>query len=190
MRHQNERALLRRAMKDGEPGVIVFTREGRVQLATGRSRQWLEEYFGTPLWLTNHLPTTLRYWIKREKALLGRDDGARRPREPLLVEQEGKRLLVWLLSDPDQNLLLLVEQSMTRQPTSLERFGLTRRETEVLRSVAVGGTNTEVAQLLGLSPRTVQKHLEHIYGKLGVETRTAAAVRVHQAVTGTSDGGS
>ena len=41
----------------------------------------------------------------------------------------------------------------------------------------VGKTDAEIAALLGLSPRTVQKHLEHIYIKLGVETRTAAVMR-------------
>lgn len=58
----------------------------------------------------------------------------------------------------------------------LRNEGLTRRETEVLAWVAQGKTNCEVATILGASPRTVQKHLEHIFQKLGVETRTAAAV--------------
>jgi DNA-binding CsgD family transcriptional regulator len=59
----------------------------------------------------------------------------------------------------------------------VERLGLTRRETEVLTWVADGKTNAEIGVILGTSPRTVQKHLEHIFEKLGVETRTAAAVR-------------
>jgi DNA-binding CsgD family transcriptional regulator len=47
--------------------------------------------------------------------------------------------------------------------------------------VAEGKTNAETATILGLSPRTVDKHLEHIYVKLGVETRMAAAARVRAA---------
>lgn len=58
-----------------------------------------------------------------------------------------------------------------------ERLGLTRREAEVLTWVADGKTNTEIGVILATSPRTVQKHLEHIFDKLGVETRTAAATR-------------
>lgn len=54
------------------------------------------------------------------------------------------------------------------------RFQLTEREIEVLRWVACGKTNKDIADILGLSPRTVNKHLEHIYVKLGVETRAAA----------------
>jgi DNA-binding NarL/FixJ family response regulator len=53
--------------------------------------------------------------------------------------------------------------------------GLTRRETEVLAWLAKGKTNRDIGEILGLSPRTVNKHLEHIFQKLGVETRTAAA---------------
>ena len=54
---------------------------------------------------------------------------------------------------------------------------LTPREGEVLCWVARGKTDCEIAALLGLSPRTVGKHLEHVYIKLGVETRTAAVMR-------------
>jgi DNA-binding CsgD family transcriptional regulator len=58
-----------------------------------------------------------------------------------------------------------------------DRLGLTRREVEVLTWVTDGKTNSEIGLILGTSPRTVQKHLEHIFEKLGVEARTAAAAR-------------
>src|SRR5262249_22478676 len=51
---------------------------------------------------------------------------------------------------------------------------LTPREHEILECVAEGGTNSEVARLLGISPDTVRKHLENAYAKLGVHTRTGA----------------
>ena len=54
---------------------------------------------------------------------------------------------------------------------------ITRREREILALVAAGKTNAEIGTILTISGRTVQKHLEHIFEKLGVETRTAAAVR-------------
>ncbi|MDE2181128.1 MAG: helix-turn-helix transcriptional regulator [candidate division NC10 bacterium] len=59
----------------------------------------------------------------------------------------------------------------------IERLGLTHREGEVLAWVTDGKTNAEIGLILDRSPRTVQKHLEHIFEKLGVATRTAAAVR-------------
>jgi DNA-binding CsgD family transcriptional regulator len=55
--------------------------------------------------------------------------------------------------------------------------GLTPREREVLQWLAHGKTDGEIGALLSISPRTVHKHLEHIYVKLGVETRTAAVMR-------------
>jgi DNA-binding CsgD family transcriptional regulator len=59
----------------------------------------------------------------------------------------------------------------------LEALGVTPRETEVLRWLAAGKSDREIAALLGCSHRTVQKHLQRIYVKLGVETRTAAVMR-------------
>lgn len=57
----------------------------------------------------------------------------------------------------------------------LATAALTPRETEVLSWIAKGKTNRDVAEILGMSPRTVNKHLEHVFEKLGVETRAAAA---------------
>jgi len=54
-------------------------------------------------------------------------------------------------------------------------FALTAREAEVLYWVAKGKINRDIGDILGSSPATVKKHLERIYAKLGVETRTAAA---------------
>ncbi len=67
------------------------------------------------------------------------------------------------------------EQHLAVRLASFEPLGLTRRETDVLQWVAEGKTNAEIGIILGMSPRTVQKHLEHIFEKLGVATRTAAA---------------
>jgi len=58
-----------------------------------------------------------------------------------------------------------------------DAVSLTAREREVLAWVARGKTNSEIARLLWLAPSTVAKHLENIYSKLGVKTRTAAVAR-------------
>ena len=57
----------------------------------------------------------------------------------------------------------------------MQQFRLTAREAEVLYWVIQGKTNRDIGEILGTSPRTVHKHLEHVFEKLGVETRTAAA---------------
>jgi DNA-binding CsgD family transcriptional regulator len=63
----------------------------------------------------------------------------------------------------------------------LQDHGLTRRESEVARWLGEGKANAEIAAILGTEPRTVEKHVEHILAKLGVENRTAAAVVVNGA---------
>ena len=115
-----------------------------------------------------------------QESLLDTTDDAPPPRKPLVEEREGKRLTVRLISDSTQNILLFEEECTTIVPGSLESLRLSRREAEVLSWVAMGKTNAETGTILDLSPRTVQKHLEHTFQKLGVETRTAAAARVHE----------
>lgn len=69
-----------------------------------------------------------------------------------------------------------------RDLASASSAALTPREGDVMHWLACGKTDADIAALLAISPRTVHKHLEHIYEKLGVETRTAAvmAVRRHK----------
>ena len=62
------------------------------------------------------------------------------------------------------------------------RFPLTAREAEVLLWIARGKANRDIAAILDLSPRTVNKHLETIFAKLGVENRASAAVLASRAL--------
>ena len=81
-------------------------------------------------------------------------------------------------------------QAAREQPTRADEEGvarlseaaLTPRETEVLSWLAKGKTNRDIADILGMSHRTVNKHLEHIFEKLGVETRAAAAALASRAI--------
>lgn len=76
----------------------------------------------------------------------------------------------------DEFLLRLSEGPVIRDETLLsQRLKVTAREAEVLLWLAHGKSNRDIADILGLSPRTVDKHLEQVYTKLGVENRTAAA---------------
>ena len=72
-------------------------------------------------------------------------------------------------------LLLELSSNHTLPMGRLASAALTPRETEVLSWLAKGKTNRDIGDILQLSPRTVSKHLEHIFEKLGVETRSAAA---------------
>lgn len=63
-------------------------------------------------------------------------------------------------------------------PGAAERWGLSAREREVTQWLSAGKADRDIADILGISPRTVHKHLQRIYEKLGVETRTAAVLRI------------
>jgi len=66
------------------------------------------------------------------------------------------------------------------EPESRPPHGLTQRELEVLRLLATGQSDRDIAASLYISPRTVSRHLQSIYGKLGVSSRTAAAAMAHR----------
>ena len=67
------------------------------------------------------------------------------------------------------------EENTTRSVVT-EYFELTSREADVLLWLVNGKSNKEIAEILDISPRTVNKYLDHVYVKLGVENRTAAAM--------------
>jgi DNA-binding CsgD family transcriptional regulator len=74
----------------------------------------------------------------------------------------------------------LAYRSPVVHAAALVEAGLTGREAEVMRLVATGGSNREVASQLGVSPRTVQKHLERSFRKLGAATRAEATARARE----------
>jgi len=177
-RIQQELERLQRAVVESPGGIIMLTRDGGVQWMTERARQWVEAYFGWSPHQADNLPETLRRWVAVQQGLLARATDVPAPRTPLVVEQDGTRLVIRFLADQaGEQQLVLEEERLTPSSWALEALGLTRREAEVLGWVAQGKTNPEIAVILGLSPLTVRTHLEHIYQKLGVETRTAATMR-------------
>ena len=173
---REELSLLRHGFEEIDRGLIVVDSVGRVRLMTATARRWVEDYFdGIP---NGGLPEALRRWMAYDEALLGSPGTLITPRAPLIAEREGRRLAVRMVFDGDQRLLLL-DQRRTTTPSAqdLECLGLSRRQAEVLVWIAEGKTNGEIASILGMSERTVEKHVQHILQRLGVETRTAAATR-------------
>ena len=85
-------------------------------------------------------------------------------------------LKVLAVQENDQILVRLVDGNRLSGAALLyDKLAITERESEVLHWIANGKTNREIAEILSLSPRTVNKHLEQLFPKLGVENRTAAA---------------
>jgi DNA-binding CsgD family transcriptional regulator len=124
------------------------------------------------------LPPVLLSWFARS-----RNWGLERPAihhgQHFTHTRLGSRLTVHFVPDPDDaacGFLLMRGERLDLRADHLAQLRLTGREREVLALVGAGKTNGEIAIVLAISARTVQKHLEHIFQKLGVETRTAAAV--------------
>lgn len=95
----------------------------------------------------------------------------------------GLQLACLGLVGPDEFLFRLTGTRQTDEAGILRtNFALTQREAEVLLWIANGKSNRDIGEILGLSPRTVNKHLEQIYIKLGVENRASAAVKAADAL--------
>jgi len=155
----------------GQATVAVRAADSRIVWQTPLARDLLNAYFANPETVA---PEELLAWIAAANA--ARRD--QREPAPLLTAQGNKRLLASFhdQTGDDEWLVVLREENDASAVESLiAAFRLTQREAEVLYWVVQGKTSKDIGDILGSSPRTVNKHLEHIYEKLGVETRTAAA---------------
>lgn len=171
---------MERAAEDAGRSMVLVNGRGCIQMATDRARRWLTVYFGERMDRLDRLPSQVLLWLRRQQGRLNSFGEVPPLADALMAEREGRRLTVQLaprLSLEGEDLLILEERALELTEQDISSLGLTRREAEVLRWAAYGKTDAEIASLLVTSPRTVQKHLEHIYLKLGVRTRTAAAAK-------------
>jgi DNA-binding CsgD family transcriptional regulator len=171
---QSQLQLLQQSLDSAVLGVISCDADGRVRMITALARQYLTDYFGVSKNLDRHLPEKLLSWVRCQYAQLNGND-LPPVQLPLAVRKGNNRLTVRLLSSAGANLLLLEGMTSAQNVAAGDGLCLTRRESEVLALVAQGKTNCEIAALLGMSPLTAKKHMEHIFRKLGVENRTEAA---------------
>lgn len=104
--------------------------------------------------------------------------------KPVVPDELVARLQAHLRVARDMNAAMRARSEDAELSAALLPNPLTQREMDVLEWVARGKTNRDVAEILGMSPRTVNKHLEHIYEKLGVETRTAAVAQFARLARG------
>lgn len=127
--------------------VVLLEPSGRFTYASSEAQELLERYFGKT---GATLPAAIASWLPSAA-------------EPLRVAAGDRTLVIEHVDDA----LLLEERRPFPQ--------LTRREREILELVADGKSNGEIAEHLWIAPGTVRKHLDNVYAKLDVHTRTAAA---------------
>ena len=181
---QGHPARLIRVFEKLGPGIVAITKDKKIRLASAQARRYAAEYFAARFLKGEHLPDRLQTWLRQQETLVAGQGDGRLPGRPLVVDRGARRLRVQHFCGPAECLLLLEERQNAPRSASVKPLGLTCRETAVLTWVAQGKTDAEIGTILRNSPRTVQKHLQGIYQKLGVENRTAAAARTFAAATG------
>jgi DNA-binding NarL/FixJ family response regulator len=143
-------------------GLVVMESANQIDFATPAAARLLAHYFeATP---DGCLPKLVRSWLRREDMRLNGNKHPLPATPPLSVDRGGRRLTIRKAGHS----LLLEEEIVT----------LTSREREIVAALADGCSNVEIAERLTIATTTVRRHLENIYAKLDVHTRTAAAARV------------
>jgi DNA-binding CsgD family transcriptional regulator len=141
----------------------------------------LERHFGETT--SGELPNQVANWIEQEREDI-LVDGLPRIHQPLVSTIDGQQLVARYVPGVEgrPDAFVLEEQSPERGISELKRLHLTGREAELLWLLMKGKTTAEIAKDLAVAPATANKHLQHIYRKLGVLNRTGAIAAASDAV--------
>jgi DNA-binding CsgD family transcriptional regulator len=164
-----ELAEIARGHERGVLGAMVAQAGGAIDLADGDARAALVALrHAAQLWQELQAP----YESARARVLVGLACRDLQDDESAALELEAARdILVSLGAAPE----LARIESLTRDAAAIDFHGLTARELEVLRLVAAGESNRQIASALVISEHTVARHLQNIFAKLRVSSRTAAS---------------
>ena len=164
-------SLMSAIQRDGR-GIVCFDGEYRVLFATSMAEECAEALFHCRPQPGHLLPCALRDCVEklRQPGLLSN----LKPRDPLVFSREdGSSVCLKLAFDPERcnHSLIFERESYLFEPRQLKPLGLSLRETDVTFWVLRNKTNWEIGQILHISSRTVEKHVERIFSKLGVNNR-------------------
>ena len=159
----------------GYASITVRVSDGKLMWQTPLARDLLHTYYGTSAPLT---PEPVLQWLRRHV-----NDAAVLTEPPRLSIEVGPKRLTFRLhqqigdSEGGGDWLIIMQEVSDESVIEAMAlcFKLTPKEAEVLYWVVKGKINRDIGDILGSSPMTVKKHLERVFAKLGVETRTAAA---------------
>ena len=178
----SHRSVLQRILSELEVdgrGVLILNQNAGVPEGEG-SFGLLDRYFGRCG--TGRLPPVVADWLARERTAFASDDKSRL-RQPLVGRSDGGDLVLrYIPGNADAPDIIFVDERVVERDTgALRELGLTHREADVLWYLTRGLSSSEIGLRLSISERTVRKHLEHIYRKLGVTTRAAATAQATDA---------
>lgn len=179
---QGELSALNHAMDEFDRAVLLLDQQGGIQWATPGAYRLIAKYGLALRYQSEKLGAPLLDWVRHTMAKLDAPSDLPTPLEPFVISRPHHILTIGLIRDGSNRLLLFDERCMAPTPEMLAHLGLTRRETEILSWVAQGKTNPEIGAILGITRRTVHKHLERIYAKFSVENRHAAMTIVMETL--------
>ena len=148
--------------------LITVSENGAIQWATPQTYALFAKAKASKNWQHSAFQQQVEQWLKHRPE-------AGHQLSLLKIEYPLKVTLISHQTNGDPLLRLEDGRKPTGASLLKEQLSLTERESEVLNWIANGKSNRDIALILEMSPRTVNKHLEQIYPKLGVENRTAAA---------------
>jgi DNA-binding CsgD family transcriptional regulator len=180
--HQVQQNLTQLRQSFDGLGIAIVDLNGKIQSIAPQAISWLDTYFPR----LNHsfqLPELLRSWINHQVNLFCNDSTIVETRLPLRIQRGDRELTIRLIIEQSgETYMLLFQEQILSLSTSLELLGLTQREIDILLCMMQGNDNRSMATILDISISTVRKHLENIYLKLNVQSRTAAISRVLEQV--------
>ena len=181
LRLEQKAVVVEHALDRLHLGIIILSPLGKVRVITQAALQQVQTYFDDSAFRGKCLPTPLSKWVKAQE-IASAEDETESPaeRRELILQHSGGRLVIRVLVSADETVLLLEEHPPKTQAEPRVKSPLSPRQVDVVTWLSQGKTNNEIGLILKLSPRTVQKHLEHIYRKLGVENRTGAAAKAYE----------
>jgi len=169
--HLNNARLTNSARKALDAtGQQLFTidTQGQMVWATPLTQTLFNNSGITAEWIETELALQLRHWLKHQPDI----------NQSYKLTNAPQALEVKLIDDSKKDEIVLKLNSLDGPSTAQqlqENLTITRRESQVLSWLADGKTNKEIAEILTMSPKTVDKHLEQIYRKQNVDNRTSAA---------------
>jgi DNA-binding NarL/FixJ family response regulator len=170
--------MARRALDAADQFLVATNREGGILWFTPHAYRLLQERFGAADSGELVLSNDVLKWLR---ARLLATSPAGPPWNETVFSDRGFKSRITFVGEGDSGeILFRISDASPREELAAVRthFNLTPRETEVLSWIAKGKSNPDIAAILALSPRTIEKHLQVIFAKLGVANRTAATALI------------
>ncbi len=156
-------------------GLVCVDAKGKLLWSTEPVKEILRNYYSDAADSIHGLPHAIRVWLRAAQVQANSPEST----DYLVSNRPGFQLQVRRCPLKDGQFVLLFQETVTTQTSpSLDRFGFTTREKQVMAKIIGGSTPVNAALQLKISHRTLGKHLQRVFQKLGVKSLSAACVQL------------